>query len=111
MFYLALRGLIPASQPVIGASGSIYGLLGIVAVQFPKAEILLFFVWPIRIRTAAILLGCIAFMTLVERGHNFAGNACHLAGIIFGLWWAAEGEAWWENSEWVWSQRKPPGTA
>jgi membrane associated rhomboid family serine protease len=112
VFYVVLadRGVINPGMPAVGASGSLYGLLGIVAVQFPHAEFLLFFVIPIRIRTAAVILGIVSFMTVVQRGGNYGGEACHLAGLAFGVWWAVHGEEWWATTEWAWKRPrdKPP---
>lgn len=112
VFYAVLgsRGVIHPAMPAVGASGSIYGLLGIVAVMFPKAELWVWFLFPIPIRWAAIAMGVIAFMTVIERGGNYGGHACHLAGLAFGVWWALHGNAWWQNTEWAWSKRrdKPP---
>ena len=88
-------------QPAVGASGCIYGLLGIAAVLFPTAEVLIYFLFPVKIRTAAIVMGAIAFMSVVERGSNYGGEACHLAGLAFGVWWAMHGDEWWSHSEWA----------
>lgn len=86
--------------PAVGASGCIYGLLGIVAVRFPYATLYVYFLIPIRIRTAAVIFGILAFWSVITRGQNYGGEACHLAGLIFGVWWAAAGEEWWRSTEW-----------
>lgn len=99
VFYtiLGARGLIHPLMPAVGASGSIFGLLGIVAVLFPTATVYVYFLFPIRIRTAAYIFGGIAVLSVLERaeGTNFGGEACHLAGLVFGVWWAWKGDAWW----------------
>lgn len=102
LFYAVLgtRGVINPHMVAVGASGSIYGLLGIVAVLFPNAELYIYFLFPIRIRTAAIILGAISFFTVIERGGNYGGEACHLAGLAFGVWWATHGDEWWSSTEW-----------
>jgi membrane associated rhomboid family serine protease len=87
----------PAMIPAVGASGCIYGLLGIVAVLFPHATVYLWFLFPMNIRTLAFIFGGIAFLTVLQRGHNFGGEACHLAGMVFGVWWALKGDAWWSR--------------
>lgn len=102
VFYTILgsRGYIDPQMPAVGASGCIYGLLGIVAVLFPTATVYVYFLFPIRIRTAAFLFGAFAVWMIISRGHNYGGEACHLAGLVFGIWWALKGDAWWGETEW-----------
>lgn len=97
VFYtiLAAQGIIPGWMPAVGASGCIYGLLGIVAVLFPHATIYIYFLFPMKIRTAAMIFGGIAVLVILTRAENFGGEACHLAGLVFGVWWAMKGDAWW----------------
>ena len=97
VFYTILgnSGVIHPNTPAVGASGCIYGLLGIAAVLFPTATVYVYFLFPIKIRTAAYIFGAIALYSIITRGRNFGGEACHLAGLGFGVWWAMKGEAWW----------------
>lgn len=108
LFFVILgsRQVIDPHMVAVGASGCIYGLLGIVAVLFPEAEIYIYFLFPVKIRTAAVIMGGIAVMAVIERDSNYGGQACHLAGLVFGVWWALHGDEWWNHSEWVWSRRK-----
>jgi membrane associated rhomboid family serine protease len=109
VFYtvLGVRGVIDPQMPAVGASGSIYGLLGIVAVLFPTATVYVYFLFPIRIRTAAFIFGGIALLSVLERaeGTNFGGEACHLAGLVFGVWWAMKGDVWWATRGRFWWTR------
>lgn len=102
VFYTILgsRGVIDPEMPAVGASGCIYGLLGIAAVLFPTATVYVYFLFPIKIRTAAIVFGGIAFLTILGRGKNYGGEACHLAGLVFGVWWAMMGDRWWASTRW-----------
>lgn len=100
LFYLLLSvtgwfGMFSLDIPLLGASGCILGLLGAVAVLFPRAKILIMFVFPMEVRTAAIIFGGLYAFNLWQRGHNAGGDAAHLAGMAFGVWWAARGERWW----------------
>jgi hypothetical protein len=81
--------------PAVGASGCILGLLGAAAVRYPHAEVWIYFLFPIKIRTAALIFGGLYLLNLYRRGQNAGGDACHLAGMVFGAWWAWRGEAWW----------------
>ena len=108
IFYTVLgaSGVIPTWMPAVGASGCIYGMLGIVAVLFPSATVYVYFLFPIKIRTAAYIFGGIAVLSIVTRGHNFGGEACHLAGLVFGVWWAMKGDAWWASTQWRMPRRQ-----
>ena len=57
LMILGLIGWINPYRPAVGASGCILGLLGACAVLFPHAEVLIYFLFPVKIRTAAWLLG------------------------------------------------------
>lgn len=90
----AMRIIDPESTAV-GASGAIFGVVGIVAAMFPNMTIYVQFLFPVRMKTMAFILGGIAVLTIVERGQNYAGEACHLAGLLSGVWWGLRGDAWW----------------
>ena len=94
---LAARGVIDSRMPAVGASGCIYGLLGIAAVLFPHATVYIYFLFPMKIRTVAWIFGGIALFSIIQRGDNYGGEACHLAGLGFGVWWAMKGDAWWTS--------------
>lgn len=102
---LGATGALDLNVPAVGASGCILGLLGAVAVWFPNARILVFFIIPMKIRTAAFLLAGIAYWTILQRGANYGGEACHLAGLGFGVWWAMKGDAWWSTRGQGWWSR------
>ncbi|MFQ5463940.1 MAG: rhomboid family intramembrane serine protease [Phycisphaerae bacterium] len=97
---LAAQNVIDPRTPAVGASGCIYGLMGIVAVLFPHATVYIYFLFPLKIRTAAIIFAGISFFTVLQRGSNFGGEACHFAGLVFGAWWAWRGDAWWARTQW-----------
>ena len=95
LLLMGLIGWIDTRIPAVGASGCILGLLGLCAVMFPQAEILVYFLFPVKIRTAAIVLALGYAYNIWQRGGNFGGDACHLAGMAFGVWYAKRGEMWW----------------
>lgn len=69
----------------IGASGAIYALLLAFGIIYPNAEILLFFIIPMKAKYAVLLFGSFEFfMTLSATGSHIS-HIGHLGGIIFGL--------------------------
>lgn len=78
--------------PMVGASASIYGVLVAVAFLYPRSMVQLIFP-PIAMtmRTFAIMVLGIAFLTVTFNGSNAGGEAGHLGGIILsaivmGIW-------------------------
>lgn len=91
---LVLKGWL-ASAPAVGASGCILGVLGAAAVLFPHAEVYVWMLFPMRLRTLAAILAGMYVLNLWQRGNNAGGDACHLAGLVFGVWYAMKGDRWW----------------
>lgn len=72
--------------PTIGASGAVFGLLLAFGVLFPDAQILLFFIFPIRARYLVILYGVLEMMALLESpGGSSVSHVGHLGGLFFGI--------------------------
>ncbi len=72
--------------PTIGASGAIFGLLIAFGILFPDAQILLFFVLPIRAKYLVILYGGFEFYSLMTTmGSSNISHIGHLGGLLFGL--------------------------
>jgi membrane associated rhomboid family serine protease len=80
-FLVAVGFLTPGEM--VGASGSILGLLAACAILFPHF-IVFIFLFPVPIRVAAIGLTALYFLLVVTRGDNAGGNAAHLAGMATG---------------------------
>jgi membrane associated rhomboid family serine protease len=69
----------------LGASGAIFGLFLAFGVLFPNAEVLLFFIIPMKARTMVIIFGA---MELFFEVTGFMGNVSHvghLGGLLFGI--------------------------
>lgn len=69
----------------IGASGAIAGLLGALAVFYPRATMLLFFVIPVKARTLAIGFGVVSLYFMFGEGSGGISHSGHLGGLIAGL--------------------------
>jgi len=91
---LTLAGAFGFINPLVvglGASGSILTLLGAAAVLFPDARVYVYFLLPLRIRTVAILYSVWYVFNVLQRGANYGGDLCHIAGLIVGITWAYSG--------------------
>ncbi len=70
--------------PVIGASGAIYGVLLAYGMLFPDREVLIYFLFPIKVKYMVAIIGAIAFMSsLSPQGDNIA-HFTHLSGMLIG---------------------------
>jgi hypothetical protein len=49
----------------------------------------------VPIRTAVLIFSLFYGFNLVTRGANAGGDACHLAGMAFGVAWGYRGHRWW----------------
>ncbi len=91
---LTLAGLVKWIDPAtfgVGASGSVLTLLGAAAVLFPNAQVYVYFLFPIRIRTFVLIYGIYFVYNILQQGRNFGGDICHAGGLVVGLWWAWSG--------------------
>ena len=72
------------SIPTIGASGAITGLLGALALLQPNTR-LLFFIFPVRARTAALFLGFFSLMLAFFSRDSQISHLGHLGGLVGGF--------------------------
>jgi membrane associated rhomboid family serine protease len=84
LLYLLLTAVnFLAPNILVGASGSVLGLLAACAILFPQSIIVLFVV-PVPIRVGAVLLAIGYFLWVVMGSANAGGEAAHLAGMATG---------------------------
>lgn len=110
LLLLTLKGWFDPGAPAAGASGCILGLLGAAAVRYPHAEVRIYFLFPIKIRTAALIFAGLYVLNIWKGGANAGGDVCHVAGLAFGAWWAYRGQSWYYRRGWHWPRfrsRKP----
>jgi len=67
--------------PIVGASGAIYGILAAYWLMFPDRYLLIFFLFPMKVRWALPLFGLLNF---IASGANVA-HLAHLGGAVVGL--------------------------
>ncbi|MFT4868223.1 MAG: membrane associated rhomboid family serine protease [Candidatus Nanohaloarchaea archaeon] len=80
--------------PAVGASGAVIATFAAVAMIYPDAEVLLYFVFPMKIKTALYAFGGLEVMLVALKilGYQvpvFGGlaSSAHLAGLIVGVWY------------------------
>ncbi len=84
LFYLFLVGVgFLGGAKMVGASGAVLGMLAACAILFPRFVVILI-IFPLPIRTAAIILTVMYLIAIATRGGNAGGNAAHLAGMATG---------------------------
>jgi membrane associated rhomboid family serine protease len=102
---LTMAGVVDWMDPNtlgLGASGSLWAIMAAVAMYFPNAEVLVYFLVPVRIRTMVIVYFVWFVYNIWRGGSNYGGDICHLAGLLVGVWWAKSGG-------WAWAGGSPRG--
>jgi membrane associated rhomboid family serine protease len=87
-WFMASMGVLSNHQlvPLIGASGSIFGILIAAAVAFPHMQVrLLIPPIPMTMRTMALVFLVIAAVSLLAGSRNAGGEAAHLGGAALGF--------------------------
>lgn len=85
--------------PIIGASGAIFGILTAYWLMFPNRSLLLFFIFPMKVKFAIPLLFVLTFVA----GGAQVAHLAHLGGILVGLaylkldWRIYRPLEWWRN--------------
>jgi membrane associated rhomboid family serine protease len=99
--------------PVIGASGSIYGLLLAFGWLFPNRPIYIYFLFPIPAKYMVIIFGLIELFSSAEGTGGGIAHLTHLGGLFFGLLYMAyptvRQKIRREYYKRKWSQRGPGG--
>jgi uncharacterized protein len=67
----------------LGASAAIMGILGVLIILMPELQLLFFFVIPMSLRTAAIIIVLIDVFGIIHP--SGVANIAHLAGLACGL--------------------------
>ncbi|MFB0526323.1 MAG: rhomboid family intramembrane serine protease [bacterium] len=70
--------------PVVGASGAIYGILVAFAMLYPDSIIYLYFLFPIKAKHFAVLIGAVAFLGGISGGGSNIAHFGHLGGLLVG---------------------------
>jgi len=85
-YYVALK--FGSSAVTIGASGAIYALLLAYGLTWPDREVLLYFLFPIKIKYLLIAFGLMEFFGTLSSAAGTGGNISHIGhvgGLITGF--------------------------
>ena len=100
LFQLLFAFLLPshfAGPPMIGASGAVFGFIGVYSRLFPRQEayFLLFLVLPVRMKWKWIFWGACAISilhmlyTIQTFSSDGTAHAAHLGGLLYGAFFVA----------------------
>lgn len=70
--------------PVVGASAGVCGLLAALAALMPETEMLVFFVFPVKIKYIALVGAIVAAFYVLVPAEPGVAHAAHLGGMVFG---------------------------
>jgi len=69
----------------VGASGAIFGILGSLAIIAPNLRVLLFFIIPLKLKHALVLITVVELLILTQ--NTPIASSAHLAGLAVGLFY------------------------
>ncbi len=70
---------------VVGASGSVYGLLLAFGMLFPNSKIYIYFLFPMKAKWFVLIFGLIELAAGIFSSGDGIAHFAHLGGMIFGL--------------------------
>ncbi|MEK6553951.1 MAG: rhomboid family intramembrane serine protease, partial [Bdellovibrionota bacterium] len=75
----------PMWEPVVGASGAVFGLILAYGMLFGERTVLFFMLFPMKARYFVMILAGIEFFSLIGQGFSSqVSNLAHLGGFIVG---------------------------
>ena len=83
---------------LIGASGAIYGVLLAYGLMFPNRKVLIYFLFPVKVKYFVIFLGGMAFISSMGTSGSNISHLTHLSGMVIGFIYL--------KSSWTWSRLK-----
>ncbi|MDT8308589.1 MAG: rhomboid family intramembrane serine protease [Bacteroidales bacterium] len=81
-FKPVLTGIYPG---VVGASGSVYGILLAFGMLWPNAMIYLYFLFPIKAKWFVIIFGALELYLAFSQPGSTIAHIAHVGGMIFGF--------------------------
>ncbi len=94
--------------PIIGASGAVLAILTVYAYYFPDRQVLMFFIFPVKVRIAVLIIGAISIFGSMQSVGGIA-HLTHLGGIVIAIIYLKAYNPvvrWWEEREEKKSERE-----
>ncbi len=86
IYYLATGNYSPFLSPVVGASGSVFGLLLAYGILFGDRVFYLFMLFPMKAKYFVMILAAIELLTVMSSGVGGpVANLAHLGGLVSGF--------------------------
>jgi len=73
-----------STTPIIGASGAVYGILLAYGLYFPERKILIYFLFPVKMKHFLIFIGALEFFSAMSATNSGIAHLAHLGGMVFG---------------------------
>ena len=85
LFYILIEILFNSSFPAVGASGALFGLIGLLMLLTPNLPVSIMFI-PIPIKMKYAAPGMLILLWIISiTGNVSIGNTAHLGGLIAGI--------------------------
>lgn len=85
-FLVDYKGQFLNSQVIVGASGSLFGLLGAFGMLFPNRELLIYFLFPIKAKWLVILYGAFEIFSGIQNNpQDNVAHFAHIGGLLVGI--------------------------
>ncbi|MEF8880268.1 MAG: rhomboid family intramembrane serine protease [Candidatus Nanohaloarchaea archaeon] len=91
---ILIHGTPSTAGLAVGASGAVVAIVGVIAKLYPDAEVLLYFIVPMKIKTAVYAFGAIETVNLLAKLAGvqlpligISASSAHLAGLLIGLYY------------------------
>ncbi len=85
IYGLVSGNVLPMMEPVVGASGAVYGLLVAYGIIFADRMIYFMMLFPMKAKHFVWIIGFVELATLLDSGiDNGVANLAHLGGIVAG---------------------------
>lgn len=106
-FYSNSYGNPEIFNPMLGASGALYGVMLAFAAYNPEAIVLVFGIFPIKVKYLVAIMAFLTFIDTAGGGHRNPGvaNLTHLSGLVIAYIYLAQYHRDWDIRHWRWRMR------